>query len=98
MVGVADANLVFVLRPMVAAGAGRSVANLLARIVEIDVWPRTFVSAVPAADAGHAVVLGPIGKRIVGRMHGDKSAPARDEGQRIPVPFLPASVARRSCP
>ena len=73
----------FVLLAVVAALAGRLVANDVAHVVDVYMRPRFLIAAAPAADADDAVVLGPIGKAVVGGVHGDETAAARDEGFEI---------------
>ena len=83
MLGVARAEWEFVLLAVVAAVAGRLVADDFAFVVDVDARARFLVAAAPAADADHAVVLGPIGEAVVGGVDGDETAAAGDEGFEI---------------
>mgnify|MGYP003349192132 CR=1 FL=1 len=78
--------------------AGLELAAQLAGGIVIDVGTGLLIASAPAAEADHAVVGGPPGEGVVGRVHGDEAATAGDEllegalGRLGPVGRLPAEV------
>ena len=70
---------------VVAAGTGGWVTHRCACVIEIHVRSPLFIAAFPPADAANTVVLRPIGKRIVGGVHGNK--PAASGKVRLEISF-----------
>ena len=89
----------FVLRAVLAAGAGGGVADELAFVVIVNIGAVFFVSVAPAAEADHEVKLHPIWPAIIGGMDDDEAAAVghvlleAEPGGRGPCGGFPPEVA-----
>ena len=67
-----------VLRAVAATTSGVGVAYELVALIVINIRSVFFGASAPATEADHFVILQPVGKRVVGRMHTNKSTTVTD--------------------